>query len=55
MIFIGDLGQLPLVKDILMYIDTSHGNALWKSFTKVFTLSTIFSQLLRILRIVSHS
>lgn len=41
MIF-GDLGQLPLVKDIPMYASKSYGASLWRSFTKVLTLSKIF-------------
>lgn len=41
-ILVGDLSQLPPVKDIPMYVDTSHENALWRKFDTVITLSTIF-------------
>ena len=43
-ILVGNLSQLPPVKDVPMYIGTSHGNALWCSFDTIVTLSTIFHQ-----------
>lgn len=43
-ILVGDLGQLRPIKDTPMYVGTSHGNALWRSFATIITLSTIFSQ-----------
>ena len=43
-ILVGDLGQLPPVKDTPMYVRTSHGTALWQSFNTVVTLATVFWQ-----------
>ena len=41
-IFLGDFGQLPPVKDIPMYTISSRGNSLWKTFNTFVTVSTIF-------------
>jgi len=43
-ILVGDLGQLPPVKDIPLYAGTSHGSALWNTFNTVITLDTTFRQ-----------
>ena len=43
-ILVGDLGQLPPVKDIPLYAGTSYGTALWNTFTTVITLDKIFRQ-----------
>ena len=44
MILVGDLGQLPPVKDKPLYIGNTAGRVLWKYFRKVVTLDTIFRQ-----------
>lgn len=43
-ILVGDLRQLPPVQDIPLYAGTSHGTALWNTFTTVITLDKIFRQ-----------
>ena len=44
MILIGNLGQLPPVKDTPMYASTSYGGTLWHSFNTVITLKKIYRQ-----------
>ena len=43
-ILVEDLGQLPPVKEIPLYVGTSCGTALWRSFDTFVTLTTIFHQ-----------
>ena len=42
-ILLGESGQLPPVKYIPMYANSSRGNALWRTFNTFVTLSTIFA------------
>ena len=44
MILVGDLAQLPPVKDKPLYVGNTAGRVLWKDFIKVVTLDTIFRQ-----------
>jgi len=41
-ILVGNVRQLPPVKDNPMYVGMSHGNALWRSFDTIVTLGTVF-------------
>jgi hypothetical protein len=41
---VGDLGQLPPVKDKPLYAGNTTGKVLWKKFNIVVTLDTIFRQ-----------
>ena len=43
-ILVCDLGQLPPVKDIPMYVGASCGNTLWRTFDTFITLSMVFRQ-----------
>jgi ATP-dependent DNA helicase PIF1 len=43
-ILVGDLGQLPPVKDKPLYAGNTAGKVLWKKFNIVVTLDTIFRQ-----------
>ena len=43
-ILVGDLGQLPPVKDKPLYAGNTVGKVLWKKFNIVVTLDTIFRQ-----------
>ena len=44
LILVGDLGQLPPVRDKPLYVGNTAGRVLWKDFRKVVTLDTIFRQ-----------
>ena len=44
LILVGDLGQLSTVRDKPLYIGNIAGRVLWKYFTKVVTLDTVFRQ-----------
>ena len=44
LILVGDLGQLPPVRDKPLYVGNTTGRELWKYFTKVVTLDTVFRQ-----------
>ena len=44
LILVGDLGQLPPVKDKPLYVGNTASRVLWKDFRKVVTLDTIFRQ-----------
>ena len=44
LILVGDLGQLPPVIDKPLYVGNTAGRVLWKYFTKVVTLDTVFRQ-----------
>ena len=43
-ILVGDLGQLPPVRDKPLYVGNTTGKLLWKDFKKFVTLDTIFRQ-----------
>ena len=43
-ILVGDLSQLPPVRDKLLYVSNTTRKVLWKYFKKVVTLDTIFCQ-----------
>ena len=43
-ILVGDFIQLPHVKDIPMYVGSSIGTALWRTFDTFITLNTILRQ-----------
>lgn len=42
MILVGDLGQLPPVRDKPLYVGNTVGKVLWKQFDTVVTLDKIF-------------
>ena len=44
MILLGEFKKLTLVKDIPMYVGSSIGTALWRTFDTFITLNTIFQQ-----------
>ena len=44
MILVGDLGQLPPVRDKPLYAGNTTGKVLWNKFNIVVTLNTIFHQ-----------
>ena len=43
-ILLGDFGQLLPIKDIPMYVGSSIGTAIWRTFDTFITLETIFRQ-----------